>query len=123
MILNPSEQMAKGRDAQRKNDLEQIKQALDIYYHDNNRYPGERDNKIEQIEWGDPWVSASGQKYMVKIPRDPTNDLPYCYEVATDRSSYRLSAKFERSSDSQATPGISCGGTNTYNYSVTSSNL
>lgn len=38
-ILNPFSQIQKSNDAQTKQDLEQIKTALDLYYNDNNCYP------------------------------------------------------------------------------------
>lgn len=117
-VLNPAAQLAKSRDAQRKSDFEQIQNALETYNTDNNRYPlSGIDGFIDGIAWGNSWL-----QYMVKLPKDPLSSQNYCYEVSPDGSSYRLSAKFERSSDPQAIPTpITCNG-KSYNYVVTSTN-
>lgn len=103
-VLNPGEQLAKSRDAQRKNSLNQAKIALDAYYNDNNRYP----DQLTQI--GESRISGLSVQ-------------GYCYEISADGSSYRLSVKLERSSDPQVVSGeIICSGTGGYNYAVTSTN-
>lgn len=113
--LNPGAQFAKARDTQRKNDLEQIGNALNAYYNDNNRYPDGSGGVIGGIAWGDPW-----QPYMAKLPKDPLSGQDYRYE-SSDGSSYRLYAKLERCSDSQNTIGVDC--LRPDNYSINSSNL
>lgn len=117
MIMNPVAQFAKARDAQRKNDLEQIRNALDTYYNDYNKYPSDGGvGKIDGINWGDEWLS-----YMAKLPKDPSSSQNYRYESPVDGSSYRLYAKLERCSDSQSLPGVDC--LRPENYSINSSNL
>ncbi|MDP2638086.1 MAG: 6-bladed beta-propeller [Candidatus Levybacteria bacterium] len=107
IVLNPGVQIAKAHDAQRKNDLEQIKIALDTYYNDNNKYPAQMSDLVSS--------------YMPKLPQDPVSSQSYCYEIASGGSVYRLSAKLENSSDPQVVPDVTCSGNN-YNYAVTSTN-
>lgn len=116
--LNPAGQIAKTRDAQRRNDLKQIRDALDAYYSDKNSYPTAIGGKISGINWGDEWSS-----YMAKIPKDPLSGQDYRYEspVDGDVSAYRLYAKLERCSDFQNTIGVDCLSPD--NYSIHSSNL
>jgi prepilin-type N-terminal cleavage/methylation domain-containing protein len=106
-FLNPGEQFAKAHDAQRKNDLKQITSVLEEYYNDNNSYPSD----LSLIQGA--YVSNDN------ILKDPVTKELYCYE--SDGSSYRLSTKLDRSSDSQAEviPDIACTGNN---YAITSTN-
>jgi len=66
-IINPIEQINKLRDSQRKHDLEQIRNAMDQYYNDNNCYPLE-------IPFGQEW-EENGVMYMKKVP---SNMEYYC---------------------------------------------
>lgn len=119
IVMNPAGQFAKTHDAQRKNDLEQIRQALDTYYSDNNSYPPDGGvGKIDGKDWGTSW-----SPYMAKLPKDPLSDQAYRYEspIDGDAGAYRLYAKLERCSDSQTTPGVDC--LRPENYSISSSNL
>jgi len=118
-VINPAGQIAKSHDAQRKHDLEQIRQALDTYYSDNNHYPDGTGGIIDGKAWGNSW-----SPYMSKIPKDPLSpDHDYLYEspVDGDTEAYRLYAKLERCSDSQTAVGVDC--LRPYNYSINSSNL
>lgn len=119
VALNPLEQFAKARDAQRKNDLLQIRNALELYYNDNNRYPpvgGINSDLVAGIAWGDQWGS-----YMTKLPKDPSSPgQEYKYERDGAGTYFRLYAKLERCSDAQTIPGT-CG-TTSHNYAVTSTN-
>lgn len=108
--LNPLEQIKKGRDAQRKNDLSQIQKALEVYYNDKVKYPDNKD-----VKFGESW-----QPYMAKVPQDPKSPQTYVYQ--NDAGGYRLFAKLERCPENQTIAGINCS-TEQYNYSVTSPNL
>lgn len=84
--INPQAQINKAQDAARTSDLQQVKSALEIYYHDNNCYP----TQSKGIPFGKTWESADGAIYMKKVPQDPkctgttgTN----CYRYRTDGSS------------------------------------
>lgn len=114
--LNPAGQLAKTRDVQRRNDLKQIRDALDAYYSDKSSYPTAIGGKISGIGWGEEWPS-----YMAKIPKDPLSGQDYRYESPADGSSYRLYANLERCSDFQNTVGVDC--LRADNYSAHSSNL
>lgn len=117
-VLNPSAQLAKARDAQRKNDLGQIRNALDAYYSDYSVFPNATSGIINGIEWGNPWP-PDPPYYMIKVPKDPLSSQNYNYE--SDGTSYRLYAKLERCSDSGA--GCMFAPLPNYNYVVSSSNL
>jgi len=110
----------KGRDAQRKSDLTQIQKALEMYHNDYSGYP-------ETLPaGGGSWLDAKGTLYMKEVPKDP-KDFDYCYETETNQTWYRLYAKLENNQDrgiakSGCSAGCTCGGDNTYNYKVTSSN-
>lgn len=78
VTLNPFAQIERGRDAQRRQDLQQVKNALETYYQDNNCYPSE-------IPFGEEW-SVNGEVYMSEVPQDPSCGQlnGACYEYITD---------------------------------------
>lgn len=113
IVINPVEQLKKGRDAQRKHDLSQVQKALEVYFNDKGRYPANG-----EIVWGSTWPG-----YMEVTPKDPVQGQSYGYDVLDNGASYRLFAKLERCWDAQIMPGVTNCETAPYNYSVVSSNL
>ena len=87
-------QMAKGRDARRKSDLETIKKAFEDYASDRNQYPpfGTLDS------CGDSAGTAL-EAYLAVIPCDPLDETPYIYvpypDYANTSGGYRVYAKLE----------------------------
>jgi prepilin-type N-terminal cleavage/methylation domain-containing protein len=84
VMLDPLTQLRKARDAQRKQDFEQIRNALDTYYNDNSCYP-----KSGEIPFGFEWT-VGNSVYMKKVPQDPTpkwfSGTRYDYAYQTDGS-------------------------------------
>lgn len=85
--INPLKQISKAQDAARQNDLKQVKEALENYYHDNNCYP----SQSEGIPFGKEWsvTDSKGNKtiYMKKVPQDPSctdTTGTNCYRYRTD---------------------------------------
>lgn len=79
--LNPFTQIERSRDAQRRQDLQQVKNALEAYYQDNSCYPLE-------VPFGGEW-SVGSSVYMKEVPQDPSCGQlnGYCYEYITDSDS------------------------------------
>ncbi|MBU2036270.1 type II secretion system GspH family protein [Patescibacteria group bacterium] len=97
----------RGRDAQRKSDLYNIRTGLRLYYNDKMGFPG--NNSSGQIlgcgtggttacEWTEEWTSGS-TTYMVVLPNDPLDGQSYKYQVETDNESFTLSSCLENKSD------------------------
>ena len=77
LILDPASQLNKAKDAQRKQDLAQIRSALDTYLNDTGCYP-------QSIPFGGQWVVGS-TVYMKKVPQDPDcYSGGYCYVYQTN---------------------------------------
>jgi len=79
LSFNPKWQLDKARDSQRKQDLTQIRSALDSYYNDFNCYPA-------SVPFGQEW-SSGNVIYMKKVPQDP--ECPrtgYCYIYQTEET-------------------------------------
>jgi prepilin-type N-terminal cleavage/methylation domain-containing protein len=127
----------KARDAERKNDLKQISNSLEVYYNDKGQYPvNSIDGKINgcvsaaTCDWDDAWVDENGTTYMVELPGDTRSYLNYYY--SSDGTSFQIYARLENDLDidvptSGGNPGnytISCGdpGYNC-NYGVSSTNM
>jgi prepilin-type N-terminal cleavage/methylation domain-containing protein len=81
----------RARDAQRKNDLKNIKLAFEDYYNDNQRYPPE--------EYLDDCGGDSLQPYLKAVPCDPTTGNPYIYLLSSGNDSYRVLSILEDLSD------------------------
>lgn len=93
MVMNPSGQLAKARDAERKSDLIQLQRALEVYYDDYDKYPD------ELIQLKD--ASAA---YIEQIPVDPShNDVPYLYvPLSPANQMYRIYTHLESPNDPHA---------------------
>jgi general secretion pathway protein G len=93
--------LKKGRDTQRKGNLESIKKAVELYYEDKKAYPTD-------ITWGSALCETagcvSGEKiYMQVVPADPLSSQSYSY--SSDGTYYRLYACMEN--DQQILPADS----------------
>lgn len=96
--------MKRGRDSKRKEDLQQIKNALEMYYEDNGQYPP--DNKVV---FGSPFVhpSIATKVYMQKLPQDPSSGYTYEYvpTIVDDRvTAYHILSHIENGEDKG--PGV-----------------
>ncbi len=116
--------LKKGRDTRRKEDLQNIQKALELYYEDKKAYPN-----TNQLIFGSPLCETnpcgSTKTYMQLIPKD-TN--PACnYYYVSDGTQYQLYSYLENDQDQG--PGVkqsgysnSCG-TCTCKFGVSSSNI
>lgn len=115
--------LKRGRDSQRKADLEHIQKALELYYEDKLAYPA-------TLTFGsvldDP---VSGKKYMLTIPTDPktSNFYRYCVNDLNNPQQYQLYARLENNEDKKIitpSPLTNCTGdctTTGCNYGLASS--
>lgn len=94
-----------GHDARRKSDLRAIQNALELYYQDNESYPG-------SLPFGSSFchpTDCDTAKYMETIPKDPSGSD---YTYVSDGTTYQLYSCIENPNDSG--PGVqnyapSCG--------------
>lgn len=84
-------QQARGQDARRKADLENIKISFEDYFNDNDCYPP--DTVLEVC--GD----QSFAPYLKEIPCDPTSGEAYAYEPVANCGGYRAYAVLEDTGD------------------------
>ena len=131
----------KARDAERKNDLRQIANALEAYMSDHATYPAVSSGKIKSCssastcspstvvdcEWGTTpreFCDTNNTVYMKEIPDDvianPPGQPHYCYW--SDGKSFKLYAKLENSNDPEVKGPFTCAGINTYNLGIASGN-
>lgn len=120
--------LIKGRDSRRKQDLDNIGKAMELYYQDSKSYPipTPGDNPAFN-KWGKAFLSSFDDTviYMSKVPQDPTYPQhTYCYESNATGSYYKLYAYIENANDPQifVTPAT-CDGLAKYNYGVSSTNV
>jgi len=104
-----SKQLAKGRDARRKADINRIQVAVEEYEKDHNCYPPP--NLVV-------CVPGTGlQPYLKQIPCDLRTGASYLYDYDTTTACarwYRVFAKLENTSDPDYTAGIGSDGTYSY---------
>lgn len=110
--------LAKGRDSRRKQDLEAISRALELYYNDNKAYPTALPGPATPFAH----PTDSSVIYMSNIPADPSYPgSTYCYPTPEAISQFKLYAKLENTNDPKVIPAVSCNGVN-YNYGISSPN-
>ena len=132
----------RGRDAQRKSDLKQIANALEIFFADYGKYPPANGVAIAACSynpangtgtacaWGSGAVSDGKTTYMRIVATDPISSQNYVYRVSGTQNMYQLFARLENPEDKNcingdcANPGVTatCGGGNLCNFGVTSTN-
>lgn len=123
--MDPIGAMAKGRDAQRKKDLNRIKTAFEEYFSDRNCFPNQ--NLVDQLileanckgNTFSPWLTSwpcdpSGSPYPVVIGDD--ENCPKWFKVMTNLENKRDTQIFD-----QGGIGTSLG--IPVNYGVSSGNL
>jgi len=111
--------ISKGRDARRKQDLESISKALELYYNDNKAYPAG--------SLGSVLKNADGNViYMQRVPTDPKEGYLYTYNMTAGGKSYKLYSCLENTNDASyhdygagVTCGSSCGNCK---YGISSAN-
>jgi type II secretion system protein G len=107
VFANLNSARERGRDAQRKSDLSNIRTALRMYYNDKSEYPS--NNASGEIlgcgnlgttlcTWGEKW-SVGNNTYMGVLPADPLISQVYRYQVDADHESFTLSTCLENKSD------------------------
>lgn len=129
----------KTRDSKRKQDLLDIKRALQLYYEDNGSYPNFCDNSAAW--YGTPWdfnacpggnLPDALSPYISALPVDPVNmdtgnaNLKlYQYEPTGSGTGYVLRTVLENKNDRQINCKVppaalgSCGWNDYYNYYIT----
>ncbi len=109
----------RGRDTERKSDLKQISNALELYYSDYRQYP------LVDLPWGAEFKDAKDTTYIKKVPNDP-GGCNYLYQVSTSGDKYRLFAHLENTEDKNINTdivGVNCStAACNCNFSITSPN-
>lgn len=116
-ILGFREQLGKGRDARRKEDIQSIKSAVEQYYDDFGCYPAP--DKVVCAGTGlDPYIK--------EVPCDPMSGASYVYYYSDDQcNDYVVYARLERNVDPVVGSlgcSVGCGPDGFYNYYVASAN-
>lgn len=119
----------KGRDAQRKSDLKQIANALELYYSDYGKYPDEVSGRIigcagAACTWGVSEFTDGRTTYFKVLPKDPVGSQSYTYRIVDPPAAqkFQLFAFIENTEDqSIGVYSPSCG-SKTCNYGISSSN-
>ncbi|GEM_PF-732793 len=73
IFLNVGSSLGKARDAQRKNDLNAIQTALELYHSDNGKYPPTTSGWVMSTNPTSPWIPGLGPSYIKTMPLDPKN--------------------------------------------------
>lgn len=123
----------KGRDVERKTNLKQISNALEIFYADYGRYPDSTNGQIAACpydpagstgtacNWGSGVFTDSKTVYFKQIPADPSSNQEYTYQIVSGSSNqkYKLFARLENSEDPEC---INSDCSQDPNFAVTSAN-
>ena len=88
--------LKKGRDTERKADLHQIQNALELYYHDHHAYPTPQDT--HGLPFGINGLEEGGTVYIKKLPQDPIGNS-YLYTGNSTGTYYSLYSTIENDQD------------------------
>ena len=89
--------LKKGRDTERKADLHQIQNALELYYHDHRAYPTPQ--SPPGLSFGTGGLEDGTTIYMKELPNDPNNTYRYYYTGSSEGSFYSLYSIVENGQD------------------------
>lgn len=126
MLFNFSISERKARDAQRKQDLRDISNALESYKNDVGVYPASENGKIvgcdtgkkdelnmpilRACNWGEESLGNAFHpdkaKYLERIPVDPRNSDGYKYYYLTDGKFFQIYASLEGADETERDPAI-----------------
>ena len=129
----------KGWDAQRVQNLQGIRQSLEMYYNDYGKFPAAASGVINSCDgstctWGaGTFNDTNGTVYMRTVPKDPRDPLRrYYYVTAGDESWFKIYACIESPQDPRRVvggyAGTNCGyciesNTTLCNYGISSTNV
>jgi len=113
----------RGRDVQRKSDLKNVSNALELYYSDYKKYP---DVTAINLTSGSDEFTDGKTIYFKTLPIDPSRNFEYVYRIVDPplNQKYQLFAHLENTEDQDLMTGITqiCGGTTLCNFAITSAN-
>lgn len=124
----------RARDAQRKSDLKQLANSLELYFNDYRRYPAESAGTIAgcpsttstSCTWGTGQFTDTKTIYFKSIPNEPTPANTYVYRSDAGGSYFRLYAWLENPDDPDiivvAETGCNPTPTPACNFAITSGN-
>ncbi|PIR64519.1 MAG: hypothetical protein COU63_03445 [Candidatus Pacebacteria bacterium CG10_big_fil_rev_8_21_14_0_10_36_11] len=115
LFVGYNRQISRARDAQRKDDLEDLRIAFEDYYNDNECYP--------DLTMLNNCGGADLQPYLKEIPCDPQDELPYLgFSFEGDWcAGYRVLAQLENLND-PSIEDVGCDQVNGCYYQDTSYN-
>lgn len=121
----------KARDNRRKQDLSQVKTALELYFAEVGFYPTTHPTEEGGLPWGSALTNSLGTKtYMKKLPQEPSRNNGYNYSYQSDGTYFKLYSCLENTEDLDynnitptGTPNCGVGCNNQCNYGVSSPNI
>lgn len=134
MLIAGRGSLVKSRDTQRKSDVKNIGDALELFYADYGVYPPGSNGNIEACpynsatstgatcEWGvSEFSDDRGTVYFSRLPSDPDASQRYTYFTPAARNYYILYADFENEDDQDiSTLGCSNNACDGHDYFVAS---
>ncbi len=128
----------RGRDAQRKSDLKELVNSLELFYNDYGFYPADSSGQIAgcpyvsggtstACAWGTAQFSDTRTVYFKKLPADPLGAQSYFYRIVpgSGNKKFQIFARIENTQDRAIITGLtySCGTVSkTCNFAITSAN-
>lgn len=129
----------RGRDAERKSDLRNIANSLELFLSDHGKYPADSSGLIVgcpsttngPCQWGLGPFTDTNTVYFKILPSDPATNQTYYYRVVDSPTNqkFQLFARLENSKDPDCINNncvnpvtYLCGTSATCNFSITSPN-
>lgn len=106
IYINPTRQIQKARDAQRKQDLKQILTGIEFYRNSHGRYPEPNRQMIWSVaNYGNSLVDnplSPTTTYIQNVPKDPSTGRDYFYWADSATNVFSLTSCIENVTDLDA---------------------
>jgi len=106
VFANFSGARERARDSKRKNDLNQLKNALQMYYNDNQIFPVASNGKMlacgdgeDVCNWGSSEMTSGITVYMKQVPADPLSSNSYTYSQTSEGDNFTITTILENEAD------------------------
>ncbi len=103
LIVATSSSRASARNTKRLEDISQLNKALNLYFSNVEAYPnvpGPGNPFLDSCANPTDWIpQLVQQKYVGKLPVDPTNSNPACYRYSGRGSNYKIETYMESVAD------------------------
>lgn len=109
VAINPGRYLARGRDDNRRGDLEKVRAALEEYYFDSKAYPTDGDPDVPREDYNN-LAGVLVPSYLASLPKDLKDSDAYHYEYDADDITIQKCFQLSAAKEAEVGAIYVCGG-------------